>query len=378
MAIEIEQDETRPEGGYVVLRLPGQAGAPDQLSVQLTPLDDPDEEAATWAKHPFQPAEIRRSGEDLDLVLGPEVVNGVPADLPLRVTIAALGIEEDCLWPSLRPLIAPRAGRLAQVPRGEVVGPAVPGKGIRAPLPPKEPAKVPEPGAGWIKPDAQTEDGARGNELGAGAIRVPDPLTTGSGASAEPPPEPEPPRRSPLGVIALGFLAGLALGAVATWALTRNGDDRMPGPAADPDLALLRAIDTGDMDEAGAPIFGTAAREWLRRGDQAQGAGDLAGAELDYRRALRSAWHENGAEPDAAIGRLAAMLAQGGGDPDKASQLRALMMLSVAAGDPAGMCRLAVLYEQGVGGPADLSLAAALRARATALLAGAPVPAGCD
>jgi hypothetical protein len=381
VTIEVEQDQTRTEGGYAVIRFLEHSADPGRATIRLLPADElaPGEEAG-WTKHPFEAVETRLAGGVLEVVVGPDVVNSLPADLPIRIVIDDLAIDGICWWPSLSPLVSSGRGRLQQVERAEVTALPVAGR-------PKQPKAAAE------KPAARTAPRLPTSPPPAPPEEPEEPEEPGGAAALPSRPAPDDPvadtrqRESRLAAsIFLSFLAGLLLGGIAAagWFLSAASpqqaieSSQVAPEAAQPDRVLLEAIDTEDFDENGNSIFATSAREWLRLGDKERTAGNAAAAMLHYRRALRAAWHEDGRELGDLVSRLAMVLSSAGAeDPEYVRTIRTLMALSAASGDPAGLCRLAILYENGIGGAVDAELAVTFRQRAARTSSGG-TPAGCQ
>ncbi|MGO4135959.1 hypothetical protein ACEQ6A_15515 [Rhizobium brockwellii] len=394
MIIEIEQDETKPRGGYAVLRFHDQSVDPGSVTLNFQPFEDV-ERGTNWPKTRFESVETRLVGDTLEVVVGPEVVNNIPADISLRVVIDALSIDEICWWPSLSPEIASRPSPLPHIARPEVanwvkpLGPDVnragettrkeeknqEEKALQQSIDPPGSGKDQEQAPAPVDPavELSSEDGPV-TEPEPEEVREPDGLEKET-SFPRPALSPAEPKRS-RAWMALAFLAGLIIGGgtIYGWqsltakpAVTQMVTAPQPPPSP-ADRTLLTAVDTPDFDPDGNPIFSIASREWLRRGDVDRANGNLNSAALNYRRALRTAWHEDNRELGDVIGRLAAVLSSNGNrNSELGRTIRILMELAVVAGDPAGLCRLALLDQNAVGGTPDPAFADGLRSRASKL-----------
>lgn len=199
--MRIEQDDTRVEGGFARLVLPGQAQAADpglrvsitNFAASMTCLGP-----AGWqaAGHRIRPRLIRVGETDLTLVLGPEVVDAIEPYTPVRITIPNLGIEETLSWPDLLPsqgyTPAPPTPPAddADVPilregEDEAAQPAPPPD---PPPPEPEPKPIPEP-APVADPVAEPPPSGPGEPVGPDAPADPAPVVP---FPSNPPPEKAP------------------------------------------------------------------------------------------------------------------------------------------------------------------------------------------
>lgn len=395
MTIEVEQDETRPRGGYAVLRFFDQTQDPGRVTLRFQPFDET-ESGTNWPKAKFESVSTRLVGDVLEVVVGPEVVNNIPADISLRVLVDTLGIDDICWWPSLSPEIVSRQTRLPQIERPEVKdwvkSSGTDGNRAEEKTDKQEETKEEE------APEQSTVPTGNGTsqEQQHGRVEQVDPPDPEEEPVTEEEPEPDEPAKPDEPEeetsepkqgrmwMTLCFLAGLIIGGgaiygwqsfnpepKATQTVTAPVPPPAPAPPAPPppaDRSLLEAVDTPDFDTDGASIFSTASREWLRRGDANRTNGDLSAAALNYRRALRTAWYEDNRELGDVIGRLAAVLSTNATrTKDLDRTVRILMELAIVSGDPAGLCRLALLDQKAVGGTPNPTFAEALRARAREL-----------
>jgi hypothetical protein len=390
--IEVEQDERRSGGGYAILRISGVTAKPSSfVKFRLLPVDDgASSRNEKWASAIFESSEATIAGEALNLVVGPEVVNSVPADIWLRVQIDDLSVDTICWWPSLTPAVGGTRGQLPQPERSAIAAierPPPGGASVDTTDLKREPIREQDP----IEPDKPAKELAGLNEMGHTTLRPDSPQRISV-------------RPEGRGILpmALGFVAGLliGIGAAIAWpgligfeAVPPSAVENVPTvedaeadketvtPASPQEVTsdrlLLETIDTGDVDDAGRSIFATAAREWLRQGDLDRNAGNTERAALNYRRALRAAWHESRNEKGEIIDRLAGVLSSNNASTGEFDRtIRVLMTLSIASGDAEGMCRLATVYEHGIGGEKDPAFAASLRERAKELLKRLPIPTG--
>ncbi|SMF66208.1 hypothetical protein SAMN06265365_1266 [Tistlia consotensis] len=157
MAIEILDDETRPSGGYALLRLPGRAAAgqrPLSVSIRRFRQSDACLGPRGWqsGEHAFRPVAQRTEGRDLVLVLGPQIVNVVEEYDPVALRIPELDVEEALRWPPLTPSL--------EMPPD--LGPA------RTEEPPDDGSAAPAPdeSADESADEARQDAGAEGREAG--------------------------------------------------------------------------------------------------------------------------------------------------------------------------------------------------------------------
>lgn len=149
----IEDDDSRPDGGYARVVLVGQgravAAGDIRIFFQKFQGSDPCLGRRGWqaAEFGFQPRDVDTVGEDLVLIVGPEVVNQIEEDSAIRVRVPAFGIVGDLRWPAtLRP-----TGGLPPLDDGETDDGAF-SDPVEPPEPTSEPVPEPTPVVETIPP----------------------------------------------------------------------------------------------------------------------------------------------------------------------------------------------------------------------------------
>lgn len=126
MSVLVIQDESHPEGGYAVLRFPEVSNEPASVHLLFQPLDEPLRDFVNWPRGRIRAIETRLRDGALEVVVGPDVVNAMPADTAVQITLDELDLRNECRWPSLVLQPQRRRSRLPRVAQPEVTEPVVP------------------------------------------------------------------------------------------------------------------------------------------------------------------------------------------------------------------------------------------------------------
>ncbi len=401
MNVAVSQDGRHPEGGYAVLRFEGMPTAVEGAQLSFQPLEEGGFDGERWPRGriPAVGAQLRDGA--LEVVVGPEVVNALPAYAALQISLfgvdprtgAEVDLRADCRWPALALRSQRRRGRLPEVKQPAVAEPLAPP--IR--VPPSTSSKAVDA----EEPLKNARDGLKGpaNEhLGRSAS--PQPVDFGGrlepgtgnevletrqapqgGTETETLNAAAPafgrnapaaaPARSRAGVLAaalVSLLLGLGLGVAGDRFLrpaSTGGAEREStrGEAnATSDRALMDAVDSADVTPDGKPIFRTSSEDFSDQAAQLLREGNFAAAALRYRMAVRVSL--SAADIPALLeGGIVEAAGSTGGTPSEAANLgQFLLTLSALAGDSGAFCRLAGSYDAG-----DPDYAQRLRERARSL-----------
>ena len=414
MSVLVVQDERHPEGGYAVLRFPEITAASGALHLMFQPLDEPLRDFAQWPRGRIAAVETAVKGGVLEVVVGPDVVNVMPADVAVQITIEELDHRSECRWPALPMQQRPRRRKLPGLERPAIAEPVTPrARRVQpqaavetepAPEPDRPvltaPAQAPievhaepisqvrsEPPAAEPRPTdevalAGSDPGAADERLDAEELRLPGSDHPNETVAAEPAKDIAPPpqlfgrdaiaakpQRGGLGMvlpIVAALLAGVAIGAVGYGYVYPR--QPIPGPSSPPaadssaaDRLLMQALDSPDTTDDGDPIFRTSKDELWSRADGAFRRSDFAASAKSYRMAARVAMHEANVS-ELVDGLASALDGSPATKPEAAGLRRLFFSLSVVAGDVNALCRLAADYDA-----SDPQYAGRLRERARSL-----------
>ena len=110
--IEAFDDTSRPQGGHAVVVVRGVTRLPDKLTIQLRPLEagqagGPDDR---WPTGDRVPLEASLTADGIKLVLGPDIADSksLLPGMALEMTIPALSVRGELLWPVVTPLARPK------------------------------------------------------------------------------------------------------------------------------------------------------------------------------------------------------------------------------------------------------------------------------
>ena len=110
--IEAFDDTSRPQGGHVVVVVCGVTRLPEKLTVQLRPLEGGLTAGLEdgWPTGDRSPLEASLTAHGIKLVLGPEIADckALLPGLALEITIPALSVRGELLWPVVTPLTRPK------------------------------------------------------------------------------------------------------------------------------------------------------------------------------------------------------------------------------------------------------------------------------
>lgn len=420
MSVSVSQDESRPEGGFAVLRFPDVSVEIEGAYLLFQPLDESLSDMARWPRDRIEAVETRLKDGALEVVVGPEAVNGLPAYTAVQVTLTGIerktgeefDLKTECRWPALMLQQQRRRRRLPDVVQPTITEPLAPRTrrpqyqspsaetaerpelSIKAPDRPQPEAPREYTRQSLLEPDASetatTEDPAEPAERETDpaeqetkkedAARELRPLAgeTGTGQSQFGRNAPPPPARSGFLLPALiALLVGIAIGGLGyhfafstpDGGTVTLGDGSTEAGAAD--RTLMEALDSSDTTEDNLSIFRTSKDDlWVQASDKYQER-DFPAAAQNYRMAARVALRESSL-PNLLRGLGGALDASETTKPEAARLSRLLFTLSALAGDPEAFCRLANSY-----GTSDPAYAQRLRDRARALGGNNTAAQGC-
>lgn len=109
MSVIVTQDESHPEGGYAVLRFSDATVGLERASLLFQPLDDLPPDAARWPRGRIAAVETRLRDGALEVVVGPDAVNALPAYTAVHITLTGVDqktrkefdLRDECRWPAL-------------------------------------------------------------------------------------------------------------------------------------------------------------------------------------------------------------------------------------------------------------------------------------
>ena len=370
--VEVVQHPERG-AGYALIRFWDQTEAPKQARLSFRPLEGAPPPG--WPQGLVTALDVRLEEGVLEVAVGPEAVDRLPADVPIAIHLIEPRLQGECFWPALVPsgALEAAAGKLvrpvseAKAKELDDLKTAERREEIRPLSPPQEEKETPSPPA--APPVAE--------------IRRPPPET-----SVEPLlPTPEPPPQTPASQNIVqpvrlasetppsasaasegegwnrkipAILAGVALflmGLGAGHFFTKTTQPYPKVEAGGSDSALVEALLTelvGDQETQAdyESVFKGASRHWR---DKAQSmvrrAGDPDEITKNYRWAIRAALGQS--QVPALVEELRRDV------PGLDQRLRRILLaLSVAGGNPQALCDLAADLEG-----ADQEAATRLRAR---------------
>lgn len=228
VAIEVEIDEAAGKPGYARIYVPNADSAGEGASFRLQRLDRSHDSYLGpngWQSGATDLVGWKTEADGIDLVIhvGPEVVDRVPNDVNVAVSVPAAEVAGVVFWPDL-PMSGVLSGSEAAATRYRPPAPEPAPKAVAA----QAPEAKPEPGPG-------PEPEARPQEAGTGAgTAAREPETKQSGLSP-----------ALLAVLALLFVG--ALGAAAYFLLSRDGE---PTPVAETETEA--EPDSGDGSSVAA------------------------------------------------------------------------------------------------------------------------------
>lgn len=131
MSVIVTQDDSHPEGGYAVLRFPEVTVELDRASLLFQPVDDLPSDGARWPRGRIQAIETRLRDGVLEVVVGPDAVNALPAYTAVYITLTGVDqktrkefdLKDECRWPALVMLQQRRRRKLPDVAQPEVTEP---------------------------------------------------------------------------------------------------------------------------------------------------------------------------------------------------------------------------------------------------------------
>ncbi|MBV8567169.1 MAG: hypothetical protein JO273_17085 [Methylobacteriaceae bacterium] len=131
-SVTVVDDPAHPEGGHGLIVWGGLDTLPSEATLAIEAIDESLGLSLTAAR----PLATKPGPDGLEIAVGPEIVENVPAGTQVTVTIPQIRAEADVLWPALTPLMRPRprAGPVMRKPR-RVVEPGSGGGKLRTPPP---------------------------------------------------------------------------------------------------------------------------------------------------------------------------------------------------------------------------------------------------
>ncbi|MGQ0671537.1 MAG: hypothetical protein ACT4N2_01475 [Hyphomicrobium sp.] len=110
--VEATEDETRPQGGHVVILIQGLEAVSDRPMFRLKPLDGSfiPAKRTTQRSNLLTPVTTRLTENGVELVVGPEIVEHplLLAGTPVVIELPDAGVRGEFLWPSVAPTAQPR------------------------------------------------------------------------------------------------------------------------------------------------------------------------------------------------------------------------------------------------------------------------------
>ncbi|MDX2290563.1 MAG: tetratricopeptide repeat protein [Hyphomicrobiaceae bacterium] len=145
--IEIVPDASIQVGGHAIIRLKGLWLLPASATFRIEPIEEAGQTVALpgWPVGDLKPRDTRMTASGIELLIGPEVVDQpdlVPGT-PVRLSIAAAGVDTTVRWPELPLSLHPSRGPVGMTPVTAPVASRPPPLGAHADLAqlrPREPA----------------------------------------------------------------------------------------------------------------------------------------------------------------------------------------------------------------------------------------------
>ena len=254
-SFEISGDETRPQGGYAILRVKGaKLAAPQALRLRIMRFSDQQWlgdgvwQSASTSLPPIPQANVSATTDGFEVRLGPDVVDRIPSGAGLQIEIVDLGLSGRVRWHGIRTTaVTTGKGRLIEMrhkdgahvddgtmektinqtaPSGgnTTVGLVEPGQG---PAPP--PALAPHPVIKPIAAAPQTEI-----PVAPAPMQPVEPSPIREELPAQPVPVPAPKPRGWVPLAATFAILALLAGAGASWYIWVYLPQNPPPPIATP------------------------------------------------------------------------------------------------------------------------------------------------
>jgi len=143
--ITLFDDERRPDGGFALMRVSGLAQADPALTgVTIRRLVGRDRclGPTGWqaAEHVFVPRGVGVEGQDLIILIGPEIVDQVEADTGIEIALPRLQVAQQIRWPSLTASLS-----RMDLPEQHEPPPSMRIDSLLGEEPPADPSPPPEP-----------------------------------------------------------------------------------------------------------------------------------------------------------------------------------------------------------------------------------------